>query len=101
MADVRRPNIAEKTLVQRGFRIDTETSEGTSINRGGVSVQCLAEKGLDFLRARRAPSEFRTVGETNIDKALIAAGMRRDSDSDTLVDTTMEEPCECFELRQG
>ena len=55
-------------------------------------MQCLAQNGLDFLRARLVPSEFRTIGEINIDKALIAAGMRRDGDSDTPVDITTEEP---------
>ena len=75
MADVRRPIIAEP-LVQRGFRVNKEASEGTSISRVGASVQCRAKDGLDFLRARLVPSEFRTVGEMNIDKALISAGMR-------------------------
>ena len=46
---------------------------------------------MDFLRARLVPSEFRTVGAINIDKALIVASMRRDSGSDTPMNITTEE----------
>ena len=92
VADVRRPIICDKPLVQRGFRINKEASAGTSIIRGIVSVQCLTKKRLDFLRARLVPSEFRTDGKMNIDKALVAVGMRRDSDSDTPMDIATDMP---------
>ena len=75
--------VAENPLVQQGSRINNEARDETSISRRGVSVQCIAKNGLDFLRARFALSEFRTVGEIIINKALVAAGTRRDSDSDT------------------
>ena len=55
-------------------------------------MKCLTKSGLDFLRARLVPSEFRTVGDMNIDKALSAACMRRTSDSDTPLDITTEKP---------
>ena len=74
VADVRLPTIAEKRLVQRVFRINKEASEGTSISRGGVSVQSIKQSGLDILRARFVPSEFRTVGGLNIEKlSLLSA----------------------------
>ena len=66
-------------------------SAGTSISRGGVSVQCITKPGLDFLHTRLVQSEFRTLGEMNIDKALIA-GTGRDSDSDTPMGLATEEP---------
>ena len=89
VADVRRPIICDKPLVQRGFRINKEASAGTSIIRGSVSVQGLTKK-TGFLA--RMPSEFRTDGKMNIDKALIAVGMRRDSDSDTPMDIATDMP---------
>ena len=73
----------EKPLVQRGFRINKEASEEASVSRGSVSELCLTTNGPDFVRAWLVPSEIQTVGEMNVNKAFIAATMRRDSDSDT------------------
>ena len=83
VAEVRRPIIARLSAL--------EARAGTSISRGSVSVQCLTKNGQDFLRAPLVPSEVRTVGEMNMDNALIAASMRRDSDSDTPMDITTEK----------
>ena len=71
---LRRPISTWKLLIQRGFRINKEASERTSISGEGASP------------FSASPKKKKTVDEMSTDKAIVAASAGRDSDTHTHMD---------------